>query len=227
MPQGSKENWLTYATLIPVMGGIAIASGAELDFHMVGFLLATGATAGRALKSVVQSMLMTDPGEKLDPMSLLFYMSAVSVALLTGMTLVLEPDALTQAAQLFAADNMFAVYMLINAALAYATNLLNFLVTKYTSALTLQVLGNAKGVVAAAVSVRVFGNTVTTQGILGYAITVAGVFAYSESKRRAKAEKEAATAKPGDVKEGAEWLLGGDDQGRSPFRVITHHPAQA
>jgi len=32
--------------------------------------------AGRALKSVVQSMLMSDPQEKLDPMSLLTYMSA-------------------------------------------------------------------------------------------------------------------------------------------------------
>lgn len=51
-------------------------------------------------------------------------------------------------------------------------------------------LGNAKGVVAAAVSVQVFGNEVTLQGMLGYGVTVAGVFAYSESKRRAKAEKE-------------------------------------
>mmetsp|Transcript_26790 Transcript_26790/g.68228 ORF Transcript_26790/g.68228 Transcript_26790/m.68228 type:complete len:345 (+) Transcript_26790:130-1164(+) len=186
--QGVRENYLTYASLVPIMGGIAIASGGEIDFHLLGFLLCMAATAGRALKTVIQSILMTDPSEKLDPMSLLFYMSAVSVVLLTGMTVVLEPNALTQAAKLYAADSSFATYMVINAALAYFTNLLNFVVTKYTSALTLQVLGNAKGVVAAVVSVRVFGNTVTTQGILGYAITVAGVFAYSEAKRRGKAE---------------------------------------
>lgn len=42
----------------------------------------------------------------------------------------------------------------------------NFLVTKHTSALTLQVIGNAKGVVAAAVSVAVFKNAVTWQGCL-------------------------------------------------------------
>jgi hypothetical protein len=52
-----------------------------------------------------------------------------------------------------------------------------------------------KGVIAAVVSVALFRNTVTPRGILGYAITVAGVFAYSESKRRARAFKAIETAK--------------------------------
>lgn len=71
------------------------------------------------------------------------------------------------------------------------------------SPLPLQVLGNAKGVVAAGVSVAVFRNTVTVQGCLGYAITVGGVFLYSESKRRAKAAAAAVApagaARAGDV----------------------------
>jgi hypothetical protein len=36
-------------------------------------------------------MIMTDPSEKLDPMSLLFYMSSFSVMLLLPATLILEP----------------------------------------------------------------------------------------------------------------------------------------
>ena len=50
------------------MGGIAIASGGEPLFHMVGFIFCMLATAGRALKSVSQSMIMSDQSEKLDPM---------------------------------------------------------------------------------------------------------------------------------------------------------------
>ena len=42
----------------------------------------------------------------------------------------------------------------------------SFLVTKFTSPLTLQVLGNAKGVLAAIISVYVFLNPVTTTGAL-------------------------------------------------------------
>ncbi len=57
------------------MAGVLVASGGEPSFHLFGFVACVLATAGRALKSVVQAMLMEDPTEKLDPMSLLFYMS--------------------------------------------------------------------------------------------------------------------------------------------------------
>ena len=53
------------------------------------------------------------------------------------------------------------------------------------------------GILAAVVSVMVFKNIVTWQGGAGYAITVAGVFMYSESKRRAKA-MAAAAARAGE-----------------------------
>ena len=52
---------------------------------------------------------------------------------------VLEPGALALAVRLYTANPNFAWWMVANALLAYLTNLLNFLVTKYTSALTLQV----------------------------------------------------------------------------------------
>lgn len=107
---------------------------------------------------------MTDPSEKLDPMSLLTYMSGVSIALLLPMTWILEPGAFTLAASVYASNGHFAWWLLVNASLAFLANLLNFLVTFFTSALTLQVLGNAKGVVAAFVSVLLFKNPVTAQG---------------------------------------------------------------
>jgi len=44
----------------------------------------------------LQSMLLTDATEKLDPMSLLFYMSSFSVLLLLPATVVLEPGAFAQ-----------------------------------------------------------------------------------------------------------------------------------
>ncbi len=53
--------------------------------------------------------------------------------------------------------------------------------------LPLQVLGNAKGVVAALISVAIFRNPVTLTGLAGYAITVVGVVLYHESKKRDKA----------------------------------------
>lgn len=184
--QGVVETRLTYLTLLPVAGGVVIATGGEPLFNIIGFVAAVLATAGRALKTVVQSMLMSDPVEKLDPMSLLLYMSCASIALLVPAAILLEPAAFVQARLLSVNTNFFVWWLLGNSTMAYFVNLTNFLVTRYTSALTLQVLGNAKGVVAAIVSVFVFGNPVTWLGALGYTVTVTGVILYSEAKKRAK-----------------------------------------
>ena len=55
-----------------------------------------------------------------------------------------------------------------------------------SSLLLLQVLGCAKGVLATAVSVLIFQNPVTVLGLGGYAMTVAGVFAYGYSKMKGR-----------------------------------------
>lgn len=47
-----------------------------------------------------------------------------------------------------------------------------------------QVLGNAKGAVAVVISILLFRNPVTVVGIGGYTVTVLGVMAYGEAKRR-------------------------------------------
>lgn len=49
-----------------------------------------------------------------------------------------------------------------------------------------QVLGNAKGAVAVVISILLFKNPVTLIGIGGYTMTVMGVVAYGEAKRRLK-----------------------------------------
>jgi drug/metabolite transporter (DMT)-like permease len=53
--QGKRESARTYATLVPVVVGIAIASGFEPSFHLFGFLTCMSATALRAFKSVLQA----------------------------------------------------------------------------------------------------------------------------------------------------------------------------
>lgn len=45
-------------------------------------------------------------------------------------------------------------------------------------------LGNAKGAVAVVISILIFRNPVTVMGMAGYTITVLGVVAYGETKRR-------------------------------------------
>ncbi|PIA49860.1 hypothetical protein AQUCO_01300539v1 [Aquilegia coerulea] len=145
-----KESAEVYLALMPVVLGIVLASNSEPLFHLFGFLVCVGSTAGRALKSVVQG----------------------NVAAITIQK---------------AREDSFIVFLLLgNSTVAYLVNLTNFLVTKHTSALTLQVLGNAKAAVAAVVSVLIFRNPVTVMGMTGFGVTIMGVVLYSEARKRLK-----------------------------------------
>lgn len=181
-----REAWVTYAALVPVVAGVVIASGGEPGFHLFGFIVCIGATAARAFKSVLQSILLSSDGEKLNSMNLLLYMSPIAVLVLLPATLIMEPSVIEVTISLGKEHRYMWLLLGINSALAYSANLANFLVTKHTSALTLQVLGNAKGAVAVVISILLFRNPVTVMGIGGYTVTVCGVIAYGEAKRRFK-----------------------------------------
>ncbi|KAJ7972188.1 Nucleotide-sugar transporter family protein [Quillaja saponaria] len=179
-----REAWVTYGALVPVVAGVVIASGGEPGFQLFGFIMCLSATAARAFKSVLQGILLSSEGEKLNSMNLLLYMSPVAVLVLLPAALIMEPNVFDVTLSLGREKKFMWILLLVNSVMAYSANLTNFLVTKHTSALTLQVLGNAKGAVAVVISILLFRNPVTAIGIGGYTITVLGVVAYGETKRR-------------------------------------------
>ncbi|CAK9262334.1 unnamed protein product [Sphagnum jensenii] len=119
-------------------------------------------------------------------MNPLLYMAPIAVVVLVPATLLLEPNVAGITVALARKDVLMLLLLFVNSTMAYFVNLTNFLVTKHTSALTLQVLGNAKGAVAVVVSILLFRNPVSVVGMVGYSLTVFGVFLYSEAKRRCK-----------------------------------------
>nr|GMC89936.1 probable sugar phosphate/phosphate translocator At5g04160 [Ipomoea batatas]GMD00238.1 probable sugar phosphate/phosphate translocator At5g04160 [Ipomoea batatas]GME21414.1 probable sugar phosphate/phosphate translocator At5g04160 [Ipomoea batatas] len=179
-----REAWVTYTALVPVVAGVVIATGGEPSFHLYGFIMCIGSTSARAFKSVLQGVLLSSEEEKLNSMNLLLYMSPIAVLVLLPATLVMEHNVIDVIQSVAANHRHLWLLLLVNSTMAYGANLLNFLVTKHTSALTLQVLGNAKGAVAVVISILIFQNPVTFIGIAGYTITVMGVVAYGEAKRR-------------------------------------------
>lgn len=73
-------------------------------------------------------------------MNLLLYMAPIAVVFLLPATLYMEENVVGVTLALARSDVKIIWYLLFNSALAYFVNLTNFLVTKHTSALTLQVL---------------------------------------------------------------------------------------
>lgn len=72
-------------------------------------------------------------------MNLLLYMAPIAVVFLLPATLFMEENVVGITLALAREDNRIVWLLLFNSSLAYFVNLTNFLVTKHTSALTLQV----------------------------------------------------------------------------------------
>lgn len=87
----------------------------------------------------MQGILLADQSEKLDSMNLLRLMSPVAMVLLLPAIALLEPGAPFVALQLLTTQPGFLLLIVGNSSLAYIVNFTNFQITKYTSALTLQV----------------------------------------------------------------------------------------
>lgn len=189
---GRYERPVTYATLIPVIVGILIASRGEPGFDMLGFSLSVTATAARGAKSVMQQVLLSEDGVKLDSINALRHMCPWAVIVLLPASYMFEGSSPWMVLSSVGDDHRWIGALLLNILMAFLVNLFNLLVTKHTSALTIQVLGNAKGVVAAVISVILFKNEVTALGAFGYAVTVMGTGLYTWVKvlETAKAAKE-------------------------------------
>ncbi|KAF7845414.1 putative sugar phosphate/phosphate translocator [Senna tora] len=179
-----REAWITYGTLVPVVAGVIIATGGEPSFHLFGFLICVSATAARAFKSVLQGILLSSEGEKLNSMNLLMYMAPIAMVVLLPAAILMEDKVIWITIEIARNDIRVVWLLLFSSSLAFFVNLTNFLVTKHTSPLTLQVLGNAKGAVAVGVSILVFKNPVSVVGMMGYGLTVIGVILYTETKKR-------------------------------------------
>jgi drug/metabolite transporter (DMT)-like permease len=67
--------------------------------------------------------------------------------------------------------------------IAFFLNVANFLVTKYTSPVALQVFGNVKVVLSITISLVIFGNRVSVWSVVGCAITLGGVALYNRAPK--------------------------------------------
>lgn len=91
------------------------------------------------MPGTVQSILLVDPAEKMNSMNLLLRMAPMAFVLLIPAVAVLEPSCVPDIWLRLQRSADLRWLLLCNCLLAFLANLLNFLITRATSALTLQV----------------------------------------------------------------------------------------
>ncbi|KAJ2350520.1 hypothetical protein GGF43_004289 [Coemansia sp. RSA 2618] len=200
-PQG--YSWRVYASLVPVVIGVGLATyGDYYSFTVVGFLLTLLGTVLAATKTVVTNTILVGGYRlKLPALDLLYQLSplafvqtllwaAVSGELSEAWVFVqkIRSDSST--------DGVYPLFtaLVANGAIAFLLNISSFTASKNTSALAMTVTGNVKVVLAVVLGCAMFNVTLSGLSRFGIALTLVGGAVYS-AVRLSETQKAKAAAK--------------------------------
>ena len=185
-----------YATLLPIIGGVAIASAKELSFTFLALAAAMLSNVSSSLRGVLSKKTMSGKqiGENLDAQNLYAVLTALSTLILIPMTLAMEGTAFLPAFKAAVADGAFtnrslSALLLLGGATYYLYNEVAFLALGKVNPVTHAVGNTVKRVVIIVASVIAFKTPMSTGSIIGSSVAIAGTLLYSLAMNSVKAKK--------------------------------------
>ncbi|XP_024532626.1 phosphoenolpyruvate/phosphate translocator 2, chloroplastic isoform X1 [Selaginella moellendorffii] len=202
------------ASLLPIVGGVALASLTEASFNWAGFLSAMASNVTFQSRNVLSKKLMVKKEGSLDNINLFSVITILSFFLLAPVTLFFEgvkftPEYLTSMVDLFRAlptlrllierkwilQGLDVKVVMLRALVAglcfHSYQQVSYMILQRVSPVTHSVGNCVKRVIVIVTSVIFFRTPVSTINALGTALALAGVFAYSRAKRIKPAKKSA------------------------------------
>ncbi|CAL0310746.1 unnamed protein product [Lupinus luteus] len=171
--------------------GVLVASYGEININWVGVVYQMGGVVGEALRLIFMEIFVKRKGLKLNPISVMYYVSPFSALCLFLPWIFLEKSKMDD----HGPWNFPPVLLILNCLCTFALNLSVFLVITHTSALTIRVAGVVKDWVVVLLSAILFADTkLTIINLCGYGIAIAGVAAYNNFKLKKEASRDPSDA---------------------------------
>jgi len=175
-----------YATLLPIIGGVAIASMKELSFTVLALASAMLSNVSSSLRGVLSKKTMSGKqiGENLDAQNLYAVLTAMSTLILIPMMLAVEGTGFVGAAKAVVEAGQFtskslSALLLLSGATYYLYNEVAFLALGKVNPVTHAVGNTIKRVVIIVASVVAFKTPMSTGSIIGSTIAIMGTLLYS------------------------------------------------
>ena len=184
---GVPPTLLTVLSLLPIVGGVALASFTEASFSMWGFMTAMLSNLTFQSRNVLSKKLMISKGG-MDNIDLFSVITAMSFVLLLPFALYADRGFnLTPAALAARGVGQETINNVLTKAFAaglmfHGYQQLSYMILQRVSPVTHSVGNCVKRIVVIVSSVLFFRNPVSPLNGLGTAIALAGVFAYSQVK---------------------------------------------
>mmetsp|Transcript_33597 Transcript_33597/g.72620 ORF Transcript_33597/g.72620 Transcript_33597/m.72620 type:complete len:407 (-) Transcript_33597:384-1604(-) len=180
-------------TLVPIVGGVALASATEASFNWAGFGAAMGSNLTFQSRNVLSKKFMTgSKGEKLDNINLFSVITMMSAVLLLPVALFTEgfqfaPAKITA----MGLDPKFILSRALFAGICFHSyQQVSYMILQRVSPVTHSIGNCVKRVVVITSSVIFFATPVSLLNGIGTAMALSGVFAYSQVKRLAGKKKD-------------------------------------
>lgn len=173
------------SSLVPIMGGVALASMTEASFNWAGFWSAMASNLTNQSRNVFSKKFMVKKEESLDNITLFSIITIMSFFLLAPFAIFMEGIKFTPAFLQSAELNVRQVYTrsLVAALCFHAYQQVSYMILQRVSPVTHSVGNCVKRVVVIVSSVLFFRTPVSPINSLGTGIALAGVFLYSRAKR--------------------------------------------
>ena len=184
---GAFYSPITYATLIPIIGGVALASLKELSFTWLGFGAAMLSNVSSALRGILAKQSMGNV--KISEANLYAILTILSFCTLLPISLLIESPAKIKAvwdAAVLAGNTPadLTKISLLAGAYYYLYNEVAFLALGRVQPVTHAVGNTIKRVVIIIASVIAFNTAISPLGIAGSTIAISGTLLYSLAKQR-------------------------------------------
>jgi len=181
-----------YLSLLPVIGGVGLASLKELSFTWLAFGTAMMSNVASASRGILSKGLMgQDIGENLSAPNLYAVLTIIAFAILLPLGLCLESPALISSSVAAAVEKGVSSadltkFTVLSGLFYYLYNEVAFLALSKVAPVTHAVGNTIKRVVIILASVIVFGNKLTPLGAAGSGVAIAGTLLYSLVKNKYK-----------------------------------------
>jgi len=182
-----------YLTLLPIIGGVAIASMKELSFTVLALAAAMLSNVSSSARGVLSKKTMSGKkiGENMDPQNLYAVLTAMSACFLIPTMLAIEGTGMFSAFKSVVAAGEFtnkslASILALSGASYYAYNEVAFLALGKVNPVTHAVGNTIKRVVIIVASVIAFKTPMSTGSIIGSTIAIAGTLMYSLAMNASK-----------------------------------------
>ncbi|XP_019161513.1 PREDICTED: phosphoenolpyruvate/phosphate translocator 2, chloroplastic [Ipomoea nil] len=175
-------------SLVPIVGGVALASFSEASFNWIGFGSAMASNLTNQSRNVFSKTFMLKEEEALDNINLFSVMTIISFILLTSFAVLMEGARFTPSNLQYAASQGFSgrdlwVRSLLAGFCFHSYQQVSYMILQMVSPVSHAVGNCVKRVVVIVSSVIFFHTPVSPINSLGTTIALVGVFLYSRAKR--------------------------------------------